>query len=101
MRNKAILLQMDFTRARKWRVAAEAQFFRASYAPMPSSIVEKTNLFKPRMDFQPTLKATPMPWKDIDFSRYPEHYLQCLLTACLGSNVECDFDMDNKVDDIW
>ena len=85
----------------KWRKAAESEFWRASYTPAPTTYLEGTNLFKPRLDFPSSHKPVVMPWKNIDFFEQPAQYLQCLLRTCLDSNLEIDFNMEDKKEKVW
>ena len=85
----------------KWSKSAEVQFWRASYAAAPVSIPKGTKLFKPRMDFPSLHNPVDMPWKGINFVEHPGQYLQCLLRTCLDSNLETDFDMSGKKENVW
>ena len=93
------------SRMRRWREEAEREFWRPSHTPAPTRVTadKGIKLFRPRMDFpaKPRSVAVDMPWKQIDFKSAPKSYLKCVLDKCLESNVEVDFDMSEKKENIW
>ena len=86
------------------RENARREFWRPSHVKPPDDIAG-TKLFTPRMDFPTTTttqrRCANKPWEAINFKDSPKEYLDCLLEICLDSNVEIDFDMSDKTENIW